>query len=172
LAAYEQWHGKVVEKKTMAAKAMKVVYRWVHRCVRQAMDAWHGSTLEEARKRSFLIRIVQRMQKRCVVVAFEMWLGALALKERSAHATTEKAEARSLRIMQKIMFRWNNMLVFTAFDRWSCSIQTREQIGLIFGTLSKEMLYASKEMEIFSVFADAVEIQLSHIMDGEAAMLS
>ena len=62
LVAYEQWHGKVVEKKTMAAKAVKVVYRWVHRCVRQAMDAWHGSTVKEARKRSFFIRIVQRMQ--------------------------------------------------------------------------------------------------------------
>ena len=171
LAAYEQWHGKVVEKKTMAAKAMKVVYRWVHRCVRQAMEAWHGSTVKEARKRIFGIRIVQRIQKRFVVDAFEMWLGILALKKRLAHATTEQTEARSLRIMQKILFRWNNMLVFTAFDRWASSIQRREQIGLIFGALSKEMVYACKEMEIFSVFADALQVQLSRVM-GEAALLS
>jgi hypothetical protein len=171
LAAYEQWHGKVVEKKTMAAKAMKVVYRWVHRCVRQAMDAWHGSTVKEVRRRIVFIRIVQRMQKRCVVVAFEMWLGVLALKERMARARTEQAEARSLRIMQKILFRWSNMLVFTAFDRWASSIQRREQIGFIFGALSKEMLNAGKEIEIFSVIADALQIQLSHVM-GEAALLS
>ena len=171
LVAYEQWHGKVVEKKTMAAKAVKVVYRWVHRCVRQAMDAWHGSTVKEARKRSFFIRIVQRMQKRCVVVAFEMWLGVLACKEQMAHARTEQAEARSLRIMQKILLRWSNLLVFTAFDRWASRIQRRQQIGLIFGALSKEMLYAGKEIEIFSVIADALQIQLSHVM-GEAALLS
>ena len=73
LAAYEQWHGKVVEKKTMAAKAMKVVYRWVHRCVRQAMDAWHGSTVKEARKRTLMQRAALRMKRAGTFAALARW---------------------------------------------------------------------------------------------------
>ena len=73
LAAYQQWHGNVAEKRVMAAKVMKVVGRWVNRSVGQAIEAWHEYSVEEARKRNLMKRIAQRLQGRFVVLALDRW---------------------------------------------------------------------------------------------------
>ena len=73
MAAYEHWHASAVEKKAMAAKAKKVIFRWVNQCVGQSMAAWYLYTEEEARKRNeertkeargkaVMQRVVKRMQ--------------------------------------------------------------------------------------------------------------
>jgi len=69
----------------MAAKALKVVGRWVNQCVARTIDTWHEYTVEEARKRKLMARRVQRMQKRGAVLALDLWHSNLisALQERS-----------------------------------------------------------------------------------------
>ena len=80
-------------------------------------------------------------------------------------------EARSRRIMQKIARRWTNMVLVTAFNSWAFSLQRCVQVCLIFGDLSKQMLDAGKEMDIFSVFAETLQIQLSTIKNGECIIV-
>ena len=131
LVAYEQWHGKVVEKKTMAAKAVKVVYRWVHRCVRQAMDAWHGSTVKEARKRTLMQRAALRMKRAGMFAAFARWQENI--REKRAMV------AKSLRVLM----RWRKQAAVRCLGVWRRLTAEEVQKGQMMGQIIRRMLHRS-----------------------------
>ena len=127
MAALEQWHRNVSEKKTMAAKALKVVARWVNQCVAQTVGAWHEYTVEEARKRNLMARIVQRMQKRGAVMALDLWHANVlsALQERAE-------EERRNAVMQRVVKRMLHAALASGFGRWADNVrELRRQRGIM-----------------------------------------
>ena len=115
------------EKKMMAAKALKVVARWVNQCVARTIDAWHEYTVEEARKRHLMARIVQRMQKRGAVMALDLWHANVlsALQERAE-------EERRNAVMQRVVKRMLHAAVASGFGRWAYNVgELRRQRGIV-----------------------------------------
>ena len=72
-AGFGRWHQNMVEKRAMAAKALKVVGRWVNQCVSRSMDAWHEHTVKEKRTRGLMSRIIKRLQHRGITMALSTW---------------------------------------------------------------------------------------------------
>ena len=111
----------------MAAKALKVVARWVNQCVARTIDAWHEYTVEEARKRNLMTRIVQRMQKRGAVMALGLWHANVlsALQERAE-------EERRKAIMQSVVTRMLHAAVASSFGLWAENVrELRRQRGIM-----------------------------------------
>ena len=127
---------------------------------------------------ALLGRMVMRMRNAGMCKAFSTW-AEIAEEARCQKGMLEDVtlrnpvpdEARSRRIMQKIARRWTNMVLVTAFNSWAFSLQRCVQVCLIFGDLSKQMLDAGKEIDIFSVFAETLQIQLSTIKNGEGIIV-
>ena len=69
-AAYERWSESVREIRTMAAKARKVMTRWINQSSAMCLDAWRETTLQEVRKRALMKRIVVRMGSKTLSSAF------------------------------------------------------------------------------------------------------
>jgi hypothetical protein len=139
LAAYEQWHGNVVEKKTRAAKATKVVHRWVNQCVRQAMAAWHGYAVENARKQNLMTRIVQHLQKRCAVVALEMWQCHVA-----GDVQKGAEEERRKGVMQRVVKRLKHSTLASGVSRWREHVWELRRRKIILEKMASRMRSATK----------------------------
>ena len=69
-AAYERWSESVREIRTMAAKARKVMTRWINQSSAMCLDAWRETTSQEVRKRALMKRIVVRMGSKTLSSAF------------------------------------------------------------------------------------------------------
>jgi hypothetical protein len=118
VAAYEQWHRNVSEHKVMAAKAHRVVERWVMQCVARIIDAWYEHTVEAARRRKRLARIVQRIQMRGVVLALSVWHSNV-LSALQVRAEEERRNA----VMQRIVKRMQHAAVAASFFRWCDNVR-------------------------------------------------
>ena len=128
-----------MEEKTRAAKAAKVVYRWVNQCVRQAMAAWNGYAVENARKQNLMTRIVQHLQKRCAVVALEMWQCNVA-------GAVQKGaeEERRKGVMQRVVKRLQHSTLASGVSRWREHVWELRRQKVILEKMASRMRSATK----------------------------
>ena len=188
-AAFVTWKDHSGEQKRAKGVTSRILKRWTHRTSAAAFESWHTHVSEQKRMAALLGRMVMRMRNAGMCKAFSTW-AEIAEEARCQKGMLEDVtlrnpvpdearssrnpvpdEARSRRIMQKIARRWTNMVLVTAFNSWAFSLQRCVQVCLIFGDLSKQMLDAGKEMDIFSVFAETLQIQLSTIKNGECIIV-
>ena len=57
----------------MAAKARKVMSRWVNQGASMCLHMWRETTVQEVRKRGLMKRIVSRMGSKQISRAFMRW---------------------------------------------------------------------------------------------------
>ena len=69
-SAVGRWSESVREIRTMAAKARKVMMRWMNYEASMCLDNWRETTVQEVRKRGLMKRIVSRMGSKRMSYAF------------------------------------------------------------------------------------------------------
>jgi hypothetical protein len=128
----------VAEKRVMAAKALRVVGRWVNQCVARTIDAWHEYTVEEARKRGLMRRIVARMLHRSLSCAMDLW------QQNVSAARHERAEEeRRQNIVSRVVRRMLNQAQAGAFERWSTNVSELARQRDIMDRILRRMLNAN-----------------------------
>ena len=127
----------MAEKRVMAAKALKVVGRWVNQCVARTIDAWHEYTVEEARKCGLMGGIVARILHRSLSFAMDLW------QQHLSAAREERAEEeRRQNIVSRVVRRMLNQAQAGAFERWSTNVSELARQRHIMDRILRRMLNA------------------------------
>jgi len=114
IGAFLRWCQKVQERTTMAAKARKVLARWIYHTVVMRLDAWREYAVEEMRKRLLMKRILMRMSGGLISGSFERWVHKVHQLQKKS---TEQERKQDL--MKRIVSRMINKVMAQGLERWS-----------------------------------------------------
>lgn len=113
IGAFLRWCQKVQERTTMAAKARKVLARWIYQTLVMRLDAWREYAVEEMRKRLLMKRILMRMSGGLISGSFERWVHKVHQLQKKS---TEQERKHDL--MKRIVSRMINKVMAQVLERW------------------------------------------------------
>ena len=113
IGAFLRWCQKVQERTTMAAKARKVLARWIYQTLVMRLDAWREYAVEEMRKRLLMKRILMRMSGGLISGSVERWVHKVHQLQKKS---TEQERKHDL--MKRIVSRMINKVMAQVLERW------------------------------------------------------
>jgi len=113
VGALARWCLNVQERASMAAKARKMMTKWMHTAVVLHLDAWCEHSIEETHKRLLMKRIVMRMSGNLRLGSFERWADNV---HKLQHTHAEKARQHDL--IERVVSRMMHQVMAGAFKQW------------------------------------------------------